>query len=120
MLVLPPCLGSSSCKVDPTRSICLLQIQPKNTAAKSTHNGWRPAFTVEGTLDAVGTTASPIVFTSVNDNTVGGTTGSGNPAAGNWEGIEVRSGPGINTSADLLVALGPASSCGSAGLVDPH
>ena len=33
--------------------------------------------TVEGTLDAVGTTSNPITFTSINDNSVGGDTGSG-------------------------------------------
>ncbi len=44
---------------------------------------------VDGTLNAVGTPSSPIVFTSINDNTVGGTTGSGNPAAGDWSGIDL-------------------------------
>jgi hypothetical protein len=37
----------------------------------------------------VGTTASPIVFTSINDNSVGGTTGTGSPAAEDWTGITV-------------------------------
>ena len=43
----------------------------------------------EGTLDAVGTEAEPITFTSINDNSVGGATGSGSPRAGDWEGILV-------------------------------
>ena len=43
--------------------------------------------TVEGTLDAVGTTSNPITFTSINDNSVGGDTGSGTPGPGNWRGI---------------------------------
>ncbi len=43
----------------------------------------------EGTLDAVGTEAEPITFTSINDNSVGGATGSGSPRAGGWEGILV-------------------------------
>jgi hypothetical protein len=46
-------------------------------------------FTVEGILNAVATTANPIIFTSVNDNSVGGIAGTGSPAAGDWPGISV-------------------------------
>ena len=46
---------------------------------------------VEGSLDAVGTPTEPIVFTSINDNSVGGDTGTGSPAAGNWSGIAIPS-----------------------------
>jgi hypothetical protein len=49
-------------------------------------------FTVEGTLDAVGTSALSITLTSVNDNSVGGSTGSGSPAAGDWDGIFLNTG----------------------------
>jgi hypothetical protein len=42
---------------------------------------------VEGALDAVGTVSEPIVFTSLNDNSVGGTTGTGSPKPGDWFGI---------------------------------
>jgi hypothetical protein len=52
---------------------------------------------VEGTLDAVGTAARPVIFTSVNDNTAGGDTGTGVPKAGDWGGI-LLTGSG---SADL-------------------
>jgi len=42
------------------------------------------SISVEGTLDAVGTASEPITFTSINDNSVGGATGSGAPAAEEW------------------------------------
>ena len=66
-------------------------------------NGSTPYVGVEGTLDAVGTSAAPIVFTSINDNSVGGVTGSGSPAAGDWGGIEV-SGAGSVDLEDTTIA----------------
>jgi len=50
------------------------------------------SITVEGTLDAAGTADSPVIFTSVNDSTAGGATGTGSPAAGDWAGIWVDNG----------------------------
>ncbi len=42
---------------------------------------------VNGTLDVVGTASEPVTFTSINDNTVGGATGTGSPEPGEWGGI---------------------------------
>ena len=44
---------------------------------------------VEGTLTGVGTEPEQITFTSTNDNSVGGSTGSGSPKPGDWEGVLV-------------------------------
>ncbi len=45
------------------------------------------ALAVEGVLSAVGTALNPITFTSINDNSIGGSGGSGSPKAGDWGGI---------------------------------
>ena len=55
-------------------------------AAKDLANPTPCSIFVEGALDAVGTASEPITFTSINDNSVGGITGSGKPAAGDWGG----------------------------------
>ena len=54
-------------------------------------NGVGNNLSVQGTLDAVGTAASPVTFTSVNDNSVGGSTGTGTPKPADWAGIELGS-----------------------------
>jgi hypothetical protein len=52
--------------------------------------------TVNGTVDAVGSSPLPIYFTSYKDDSIGGDTNgdatSTSPAAGNWSGIKVNSG----------------------------
>ena len=47
---------------------------------------------VEGTLASNGTASNPATFTSINDNSVGGATGSGSPGVGDWGGIHVDDG----------------------------
>jgi hypothetical protein len=53
-------------------------------------------------LDVAGTAASPVVFTSVNDNSVGGATGTGSPAAGDWQGIEIENASGGTTISNAV------------------
>ncbi|MEK7170146.1 MAG: right-handed parallel beta-helix repeat-containing protein, partial [Patescibacteria group bacterium] len=50
------------------------------------------------TLHSSGTTVSDLVFTSMHDNSVGGTTGNGSPSAGQWYGITVDAGGRVNLS----------------------
>lgn len=45
---------------------------------------------------ARGTSGSPITFTSINDNSVGGSTGSGSPAASDWAGIQATGSGSID------------------------
>ncbi len=75
-----------------------LTAQPGTVVKGDGGNGCDPGFDfgqecsieVKGSLVAVGTISEPIVFTSINDNSVGGTTGSGTPAAGDWDGISAN------------------------------
>ncbi len=45
------------------------------------------AITVRGQLITNGTTDKPVTFTSVNDHTIGGNTGTGTPTTSDWAGI---------------------------------
>lgn len=64
---------------------------------------------VNGTLQAQGTAQSPVVFTSINDDSVGGSTGTGTPAPADWNGVQVNSGGTLNlTYATVSYAGNPA------------
>ena len=58
------------------------------------------------TLYFSGTTVSDLIFTSMHDNSVGGTTGSITPAAGQWYGITVDAGGRVNLSGFTLKYAG--------------
>ena len=49
---------------------------------------------------------NPALFTSVNDSTVGGDTGTGTPAAGDWGGIELSGAGSVDLAyTDLEYAI---------------
>ncbi|MBN1888607.1 MAG: hypothetical protein JW850_11475, partial [Thermoflexales bacterium] len=50
-------------------------------------SSWTYDLWVNGTLIADGTELAPITFTSINDNSVGGSTGTGSPAGGDWSSL---------------------------------
>ena len=88
----------SSCTVDVTSGVTLT-IDP-GTVVKASggsrclefsdgYSYYDCSLWVQGTLHAVGTHTSPITFTSVNDNTVGGITGTGSPGSVDWSGIDI-------------------------------
>ncbi|MBX7133208.1 MAG: right-handed parallel beta-helix repeat-containing protein [Fimbriimonadaceae bacterium] len=49
---------------------------------------WKGRIDLQGTLRAIGAEGSPVTFTSTNDNSVGGTTGTGTPQVYDWLGIQ--------------------------------
>jgi len=68
-------------------------------------------FIVNGTLNAIGSSGSPIYFTSFKDDSVGGDTNndatSTTPAAGDWHQIQVASG-GVANMEHVVVRYGGA------------
>jgi hypothetical protein len=74
--------------------------------------------TVAGVLDAVGSSSSPVTFTSFNDNSVGGATGSGSPKAGDWPGIIVWGSADIENAAVRYASTGVEVSGGPVTIKD--
>ena len=68
-------------------------------------NGLWDRISVLGTLSAVGDAGNPIYFTSINDNSVGGSTGTGNPNPSDWAQI-VISGNGTATFDHAVIRYG--------------
>jgi parallel beta-helix repeat protein len=70
---------------------------------------------VHGTLKADGNlpdgSFNPIVFTSTNDNSIGGETGTGTPAAGDWDKIRFESGSVNSILRRVVVKYGGFTGC---------
>jgi uncharacterized repeat protein (TIGR01451 family) len=83
-----------------------LTIDP-GVVVKFNTGGYRKLI-VDGTLTAVGTTGNPIIFTSLDDNTHGGTTtgSDGNPEPGDWGGIIFNAGSTGSTLAHTSIFYG--------------
>ncbi len=81
-----PLILTGTLTVDATSTLTI----PQNNVIKATASG---KISVQGRIDVNGTEASPVYFTSVNDDSIGQVYGisSGNPQAGDWKGIECYS-----------------------------
>ncbi|MFA6077299.1 MAG: right-handed parallel beta-helix repeat-containing protein [Candidatus Paceibacterota bacterium] len=75
-------------------------------------NGGWDRISVLGTLNANGTDSDPIYFTSINDNSVGGSTGNGNPNISDWAHIVVLGG-GTATFDHSIIRYGGANYTGT-------
>ncbi|TWE10294.1 hypothetical protein BKA23_2650 [Rudaeicoccus suwonensis] len=72
------------------------------TIVKYTSNSQVPiGVSADATLTVSGTGGSPAVMTSIDDNTTGGTTGSGDPAASNSPAIDTTSSTAVIDISDL-------------------
>ncbi len=83
--------------------------------------GYLTQLTVAGTLDATGTAAQPIIFTSVEDNSAGGeATNNPNstPEPGNWTGIQFTSTSTANVMDHVEVRYGGQVGIESLGCVE--
>ncbi len=73
----------------------------------------RPSLTVDGTLDAQGTAAAPVIFTSINDDSSGGDTNNNSSTVGkpgDWVGLQLNSDSSNNVMNEVKLLYGGAFS----------
>ena len=80
--------------------------------------GASQSFTIDGTLDVDGTGGSPVILTSISDDTAGGDTngdtGTTTPSPGDWVGLRFNSGSDASTLDNCELRYGGTS--GFAGI----
>ncbi|MDO8943496.1 MAG: right-handed parallel beta-helix repeat-containing protein, partial [Desulfobacterales bacterium] len=103
-----------------------LRIEPGAVVKFTSDQNWINGIEVQGTLIADGNLPGggfePIYFTSVNDNSIGGATGNGSPAAQDWDAIYFRAGSVNSLLRHAIVKYGGYSfcwvGCNEAGAID--
>jgi hypothetical protein len=103
---MPYVVSNSTVTVDAGSTLTL----PAGTVLK--FQGATAQLVVNGTLQGQGTAQSPVTLTSVNDNNLGGNTGTGTPAPEDWHGLVANGGGTVNLVYSTLSYAGSTAQGG--------